>query len=358
MRGGIQQNHAFDKKGNCYLAGYFNKEADFGTFKLKASSPNRQCFVAKFDESGKPIWAKNLDGKGISTGISVTTMNNQPIVMGTFSGNIGLGRQQLHCEKNQDIFVLKLGENGETEWLSNARLNAEDTEMPLRYAITFNSHGSNLKTDLFTESPANPSEGIFVAGNGDILIAGAFNNTTGFSSRRISFADQGKMDYIELLKTETDELISNNTEKSISGLFAVIRLIKNTGITIPGESAKEALDKYNPGFKKEYKSIYNEISRINFLKNKDGIVNITTADGKTATFDKIRLSNNAKVKINTLADGNEQLDVLSGISVGKFVVWYNLNFVRLFKSNGDLMFDYDTDHTQTTINLGKDILDR
>ena len=63
------------------------------------------------------------------------------------------------------------------------------------------------------------------------------------------------------------------------------------------------------------------------------------------------------IKITSLPSGDEQIDILSGISVGKLVVWYNLNFVRMFGKNGDLLFDYDTDHTQKIVNLRKDILE-
>uniref|UniRef100_UPI0029313713 hypothetical protein n=1 Tax=Escherichia coli TaxID=562 RepID=UPI0029313713 len=54
--------------------------------------------------------------------------------------------------------------------------------------------------------------------------------------------------------------------------------------------------------------------------------------------------------------GNAQIDILSGVMVGKAVIWYSLNYVRLFKDHGDLLFDYDRDHTQKKVNIKKDIL--
>ncbi|MFO8128335.1 MAG: hypothetical protein R6T99_00340, partial [Bacteroidales bacterium] len=62
-------------------------------------------------------------------------------------------------------------------------------------------------------------------------------------------------------------------------------------------------------------------------------------------------------KINGYPSGDAQINVLSGIEVGKLVVWFNLNFIRMFKLNGDLLFDYDSDHTQKLMNLKEDILE-
>jgi hypothetical protein len=63
------------------------------------------------------------------------------------------------------------------------------------------------------------------------------------------------------------------------------------------------------------------------------------------------------LKISSLQSGDAQLDVLSGITVGKMVVWFDLNFIKLYKLNGNLLFDYDSDHTQKMMNLKADILE-
>ncbi|HPG57258.1 MAG TPA: hypothetical protein PKW98_05530 [Candidatus Wallbacteria bacterium] len=39
------------------------------------------------------------------------------------------------------------------------------------------------------------------------------------------------------------------------------------------------------------------------------------------------------------------------------VVWFDLNFIKLMASNGDMVFDYSSDHSQVSVNLQKDILE-
>jgi hypothetical protein len=161
---------------------------------------------------------------------------------------------------------------------------------------------------------------------------------------------------IESLKSESDKLVAAQYEKSIAGVFSVMNHIKLAGVKISGEDVKKALDKYNPTFKKSYPGIYNNIGKINFMFNNDGIVKLETLDGSSVLFDKLKISSGATLKISAMQSGDAQLDVLSGISVGKMVIWYNLNFVKLYKMNGNLLFDYDSDHTQKTMNLKADIL--
>ncbi len=357
FRGGIKQDHAFDNERNCYLTGYFLGNADFGVEKLYSDSPNRHCFIAKLNKDGQLLWAKNLDGEGISTGISVTANDNTIFVTGTFKGKISCDDKKIVSENADDIFVMKLLNNGDIQWINHAGLNKNETGMFLKYAIIFDNEGKHLKTDLFAKNPDESSEGIFLENNGDILIAGSFNNTTGLNTRKTSFADAAELNYVELLKMENDEFVNTNVDRSIAGLFAVISIVKSNGMSIQGKSAQQALDKYNPHFKNECPNIYKNIGEVEFLKNTNGIINIKTDNRSGVNFEKIKVKNNAMIKITSLPSGDEQIDILSGISVGKYIVWYDLNFVRMFSKKGDLLFDYDTDHTQKIVNLRKDILE-
>jgi hypothetical protein len=50
------------------------------------------------------------------------------------------------------------------------------------------------------------------------------------------------------------------------------------------------------------------------------------------------------------------VDVLGGIKVGKAIVWFQLNYIKLYRNNGNVLFDYDNDHSQITLNMQKDML--
>jgi hypothetical protein len=92
------------------------------------------------------------------------------------------------------------------------------------------------------------------------------------------------------------------------------------------------------------------------MKNDEGIVTVLTEEGKQVVFDQLKIMNNTKLKVKTLANGDTRIDILSGLKVGKGVWWYDLNFMRLFRTNGNIQFDYSKDHSQKILNLKKDIL--
>jgi len=68
------------------------------------------------------------------------------------------------------------------------------------------------------------------------------------------------------------------------------------------------------------------------------------------------VENNAKLKAIKYKSENYKIDIFSKITVGKAAWWYILNYIDLYKETGNLLFDYDTDHTKKTMNLKKDIL--
>ena len=70
----------------------------------------------------------------------------------------------------------------------------------------------------------------------------------------------------------------------------------------------------------------------------------------------MRIQDNSKIKIIFLENGNAQLDILTGVRVGKAIIWYNLNYVLMYKQNGNMLFDYASDHSQKLMNLRDDIL--
>ena len=135
--------------------------------------------------------------------------------------------------------------------------------------------------------------------------------------------------------------------------------MNQSGSSVNGKTAQEALDQYNSKFKKNYPTIYNNIGKMSIIKNTGGIISISTADGSDIEFGTLKLSSNAKLKIATYQGGNAQVNILSGAKMGggKGVIRFDLNFIKLMKITGDMVFDYDADHSQKTLNLKRDILE-
>jgi len=217
--------------------------------------------------------------------------------------------------------------------------------------------GNHQWTKLYDETEKYENEGITIDPFNNCYVSGSLYTSPGMDVDIISFNEYSEFDKIAQLKAESAKLVNKGYDKTIAGLFAVINYLGISGSNISGETAQKTINKYNPAFSNSSPNIYKNIGKLQFLKNSQGIITIRTDDNKGVLFDKIKIENNSRLIFKLYKSGNSQIDVLSGILVGKALIWYDLNYIKLYKENGDMLFDYDGDHTQKTVNLKNDILD-
>jgi len=346
-----------DSEGNSYLTGFFSGEVNFGSFSIQTDSNKKEIFVAKYDKNGIVQWAKQGRGKGSNVAYDIALDKHDGcIITGSFNDTLIFENKVLPTNSNGDIFLAKFSSNGDVLWAAKTGLDAIERDTFSIFVAEFTEKGEFQDAKLYKEDQNYTNYGIAVDSLNNIYVTGSFANSTGLNVSKVSYASIGNFNPITDLKTENDKLISEHCDKSIAGLFAIINVIKSNNVVIAGKSIQAALDKNNPLFRIKYVDIYNNISKINIIKNSDGIIFIINADENPVCFGKIKVENNAKIKIINYQNGNAQIDVLSNIKVGKSFIWYPLNYIKLFRANGDLLFDYDDDHTQVKLNLRNDIL--
>jgi hypothetical protein len=363
FRGNNLQDIVFDSQGNAYLTGYFIGEANFGNSVLSANPNNRSVFLAKYSKDRKPVWAKMAEGTDNATGFSIVINDdNNLYIAGSYSGTLefDMGAANVQClEDDNDVFVAKYNVEGRFIWARKAGLDTYPQENYLTYMSKFTFDGTNKGTTFFSEDENFSNFGLNIGPMAMLYLTGSFQNTTGLNVEKLTLTvnDGDQLNLPESLKAENDKLIDRNYERIIAGVFAVVNHIQFNGFRFSGKDAQLTLDKYNPPFRKNYSDIYENIGKINLLLNDDGIITIETNDGRSVLFDKLKISNGAKVKILKYENGDARIDCLSGVTVGKLMIWFDLNYVRMYKLDGNLLFDYDTDHTQKVMNLKEDILE-
>jgi hypothetical protein len=347
--------------GSKLVAGYFTGAFNYADIDA-AGKEMPLMFTMMVNAQNQPLWFINSSGSGTSIAYNLQQDNQENYyVAGTFSGGMEIGDHKLVSNGEiPDLFVAKFNASGNVLWLEKANVDTANTadadgQNYLNFVAKFSPGGQHLGNDLYFESGNFRNYGISIAPK-EVVVAGAFNKTTGMNMRKISVSSSGSFDAVEAIKSENDKLISDDYEKTIAGLFAVVNLIQSSGVSIPGSAARDVLDKYNPDFKNSYPEIYKTILKIHFLKNQEGIVTLKTDDKMELSIDMMRVKNDSKLKISMLESGDARIDMLSGVRVGKALWWYDLNHIILYKSNGDLLFDYDSDHEIALKNLKEDIL--
>jgi len=116
---GSASSIAVDAAGNTYITGNFNDTISFGATTLHNSASTLDVFLAKFDPSGNPLWAKQGVVNGtfcFATGYSVTVdAAGNPYVAGSFNRSLVLGTVSLNSLVG-DEFIIKYDANGNSLW--------------------------------------------------------------------------------------------------------------------------------------------------------------------------------------------------------------------------------------------------
>ncbi|MEQ9443548.1 MAG: hypothetical protein RIG62_31200 [Cyclobacteriaceae bacterium] len=347
--GANHHNVVMDAMNNIYFVGY----------KLSAQvTEGQNVYLAKLAPNGKILWDKTLTGIGNDLGQYLAIDQQQQVYLaGRYENELQVTPDITLATSASGFFVAKFTPNGQLSWARDIPAQVENLEHA--FAAKISERGELLETLIFDDAVAE--RGMALDGHGFVYFSEHHDT---FSPLAPAAKTRGlapetaasDLDMVETLKSESDRLQKQAYEPAIAGLFAVIHCIMQNGIIIEGTAALKALDRYNPTFRKDCPEIYANIAKLRFMKNESGVITIVNEAGGNVDFNKMRIHDNAQIRLRTFTDGNAQVDVLSGITVGKAFVRFKLNHVKLFKTDGNLLFDYDNDNTQLVMNLREDIL--
>jgi hypothetical protein len=110
---------AINSANQPYLAGFFESDKlSFGNIYLTKAGANQNCFLAKFDVNGTPLWAKSTRNSNyaISTGLGIDS-DGSAYLVGYYGGNsIDFDSLSLTNNGNSDGFLVKYSNSGVAQW--------------------------------------------------------------------------------------------------------------------------------------------------------------------------------------------------------------------------------------------------
>jgi hypothetical protein len=134
-----------DGNGNCIVTGYFATTATFGAYQL-TSYGSSDIFIAKYDENGNCLWAKQAGGYSYDSGFGeAVDVNGNICITGTFTGTATFGTIQITGYGQNDIFTARYDSSGNCLWAKHA--GTKDQEMG--NAIAFDSNLNSYITGYF-----------------------------------------------------------------------------------------------------------------------------------------------------------------------------------------------------------------
>lgn len=169
------QSVATDSAGNIYLTGRFDSPTlTLGSFTLTNAGPGESdIFLVKLSPQGQVLWAHSFGGPEMDGGQAIAVSPTGEIALtGLFnSSTLSMGLTTLSNSGRSDIFVAKFDTSGQPLWARKA--GGTDIELP--YGIAFTRDGQFVVTgtywsDVFTldtQDLPNQSTG----GGSDLFVA-------------------------------------------------------------------------------------------------------------------------------------------------------------------------------------------
>lgn len=121
-----------DNSGNTFVCGYYTSNTlSIGTFTIN-NLGGTDMFIAKYDPNGNVLWAKSFGDNMIEEANAITCDGTNVYATGQFQSNtINFGSSTLTCNGGADVFVLKYDNNGNELWGKNFG----DTGLDIGYGI-------------------------------------------------------------------------------------------------------------------------------------------------------------------------------------------------------------------------------
>ncbi|MCH9653449.1 MAG: SBBP repeat-containing protein [Planctomycetes bacterium] len=108
---------AVDQAGNSYVTGHFQSPTFQIGDKTFKNHGDYDYFIAKYDPTGKLLWAESAGGKGYDYGHGIAvTPEGECYVAGTFAGAVTIGGSQSKHKQGSSMFVARYDTDGKMLW--------------------------------------------------------------------------------------------------------------------------------------------------------------------------------------------------------------------------------------------------
>lgn len=247
-----------DNVGNSYVCGYFFSSSLTIGSSTFTNNGNYDSYVAKFDGSGNPIWAKSFGGNFDDNASSITRDGSGNIyVAGTFiSPTLVCGTTTLTNSGFGDFFVVKLDANGNFIWAKNFgdggsnHANAIAADVSGNVFIAGNYNNATLTLGTYTLN-GNGNDDAFVTKldpSGSVMWAHSFGDNLADVSNGITTDASGNVfmtGFYKSAQLAAGTSTLNNSSPATADLF-IIKL-NNSGVVLNSTNVGDMLDEVGTG---------------------------------------------------------------------------------------------------------------
>ena len=344
-QGDNKRNIVFDGNGDAYMCGYFNGNIDFMGRQLTSSGSD--IFIAKITADNELGFLYRIGSKADDVAYNIVLGDDNSFYFsGLFNGELTVAGQTLKTQQS-DMFIAKCSRNGQLAWISQANIGQMDS-INNTFAAQFDPNGKRLWTRTYAENEDFSDYGIRIDKDGSPFLAGSMLASAGLMSK--SYESMARRSGFVVNGRDMGEVAETPTDPSIAGLLNLVAQVSAGSKSLSGKQMQKDLSSSNPSFSTKSPEMFAQFGNIELIRNGQGIVTVRTNDGNPAVFNTVRLDNNSKLKISVYNSGNALIEFLSGSQYGNEQAWLPLNSLKVYRTSGNMTFDYDLDHTHRTVN--------
>ena len=336
-RGGTGHDVIFDQQGRALITGYFGDK--------NSCYPFLACF-----SKGKSLqWIRRLEGDRKAIAYAITKVNDDEIyIAGSFSGKMVIDGQEVQSESDTDLFIAQFNQYGELIWLKNAGIDFSGKEESLSYMVKFDRSGDNISFQMSNEDERNLKIGFGDVSETGLNLIGSRSSTPGMFP--LSWSTTQSNISGEVFR-EYNHLIANKCHPKVASVVAVMELLRGSGAEVTGNQLQALIARYKPAFSINNASLFKAIGQIEMLRNENGIVTLRTVGGKPILINRLKLDNGARFNLSVFGNSDLSIGIISGFQTMINQVLLPVNTLLVDYSSGNLMLNYDFDHTLKTISF-------
>ncbi|MGQ1786978.1 hypothetical protein [Saccharicrinis sp. GN24d3] len=336
--------------GKYIVSGWFSDQVNIGDRSYRAASETRDLWFATYSEKGKLEWFQPLQCSdyGFTQAFNVGKQGNVYALI-NYAGSLNMNQRRLCASETPAHLILGLSTRGQPILTENINFEVPEGKK-LAFYGKYRPDGTKIDLLSFPTDKVRFASKITVDSKNEVVVRGIVGEVEGLTKDVPITLSSATYSAEDQLESYLNNYKIANVNRHMASLFAAIKLLSQNGGSMSGLTVRNLLQKNNPGFRKENPDVYKGLLSMQFVANKGGIVQVETYKGKNVSLFSMRIKNNSNMQIVETDTDEYQLKFLNGVSVGKAIVWYNLNSLTL-STNGNMLFDYDDDHTKKKVSI-------
>ncbi|MDY0314929.1 MAG: hypothetical protein RBR32_07620, partial [Bacteroidales bacterium] len=341
---------------NWYVVGLADSSTNFKALKPKILDDEEVVFFAQLDNKGNIKFLETIVSDGLIMPIGIAHSQYGIYVSGYFSKNIKAGDKKLTAEYDRELFMACYNHEHELQWIRASGIVNDLETSNMFFAVNMDKKGNFTKTESISEESYENQKAIDTSNPDNITVFVKFDSPNPDLKDSELYKNPSSFEFATNLKKLTNDLLSKNYDKNTAGLIAFFKILQNGDISVSGIEILAAALSMNAEFKSLAPKLFNSLKEIEKISSKNGMISLSLINPENFVLGQLKFEKNSQFRIVNYKTGNIEIIVTNGIYYKPHFKNYQLNFLKILKTNGDISIDYDLDNDKKILSLENDLI--